>query len=100
MASLSDLSDLSGASETTHIEVTVRYFAAARAAAGNEVEKIRLRPDTTLAELVTQLGARDENLAKVLMRCSFLRDGVAVRDADVALRNAQTVDVLPPFAGG
>lgn len=84
----------------TDIEVTVRFFAAARAAAGNEVETIRLRPRTTLAELVAQLSARDQNLAKVLMRCSFLRDGVAVRDADVALTNAATIDVLPPFAGG
>lgn len=84
----------------TDIEVTVRFFAAARAAAGNEVETIRLRPRTTLAELVAQLTARDQNLGKVLMRCSFLRDGVAVRDADVALTNAATIDVLPPFAGG
>jgi molybdopterin converting factor small subunit len=84
----------------THIEVTVRFFAAARAAAGNEEETIRLRPETTLTELVAALSARDENLAKVLMRCSFLRDGVAVRDADVTLDNAETIDVLPPFAGG
>ena len=84
----------------TNIEVTVRFFAAARAAAGNEVETIRIRPGTTLAGLVDQLSDRDENLAKVLKRCSFLCDGVAVRDAEMALINAQTVDVLPPFAGG
>ena len=78
----------------------MRYFAAARAAAGNEEETIRIRPGTTLSGLVGQLSDRDANLAKVLMRCSFLRDGVAVRDADVALANAQTIDVLPPFAGG
>jgi len=84
----------------TNIEVTVRFFAAARAAAGNEVETIRIRPGTTLAGLVGQLSDRDENLAKVLKRCSFLCDGVAVRNAEVALSNAQTVDVLPPFAGG
>jgi sulfur-carrier protein len=85
---------------TTSIEVTVRFFAAARAAAGNESETIRIRPGTTIAGLVDQLSARDENLAKVLMRCSFLCDGIAVRDADVTLVNAQTIDVLPPFAGG
>jgi molybdopterin converting factor small subunit len=85
---------------TTTVEVTVRFFAAARAAAGNDVETIRIRPGTTIAGLVDQLGDRDANLAKVLMRCSFLCDGVAVRDADVALTNAQTIDVLPPFAGG
>ncbi|OBG19198.1 molybdopterin synthase sulfur carrier subunit [Mycolicibacterium celeriflavum] len=82
------------------IAVTVRYFAAARAAAGNDEETVRLRPGTTLAELVVRLGERDENLAKVLKRCSFLCDGIAVRDDSAALSDAQTVDVLPPFAGG
>jgi len=85
---------------TTTVQVTVRFFAAARAAAGHEVETIRLRPGTTVAGLVEQLSERDADLAKVLKRCSFLCDGVAVRDAEVALNNAQTVDVLPPFAGG
>ncbi|KUI04665.1 molybdopterin synthase sulfur carrier subunit [Mycolicibacterium acapulense] len=85
---------------TTTVAVNVRYFAAARAAAGNDEETIRLRLGTTLAELVGQLSERDENLAKVLKRCSFLTDGIAVRDDAVALRDAQTVDVLPPFAGG
>lgn len=94
------MTSTSRTTRSTDIEVTVRFFAAARAAAGNEVETIRLRPRTTLAELVAQLGVRDQNLAKVLMRCSFLRDGVAVRDADVTLTNAVTIDVLPPFAGG
>ena len=37
---------------TTTTQVTVRFFAAARAAAGNEVETIRLRPGTTVAGLV------------------------------------------------
>ena len=85
---------------TTTVQVTVRFFAAARAAAGHEVETIRLRPGTTVAGLVEELSERDADLAKVLKRCSFLCDGVAVRDAEVALDNAQIVDVLPPFAGG
>ena len=85
---------------TTTVQVTVRYFAAARAAAGNDEETIRLRPGTTVAELVAGLGARDQNLAKLLLRCSFLCDGVAVRDHAAVLGDAQTVDVLPPFAGG
>jgi sulfur-carrier protein len=85
---------------TTTVQVTVRFFAAARAAAGNEVETIRIRPGTTVDELADQLSERDANLAKVLMRCSFLCDGIAVRDRSTALRDDQTVDVLPPFAGG
>ena len=85
---------------TTTTTVTVRYFAAARAAAGNDEETIRLQPGSTVADLVALLRARDQNLAKVLLRCSFLCDGVAVRDETVTLSDAQTVDVLPPFAGG
>ena len=85
---------------TTSVAVKVRYFAAARAAAGNDEETIRLQAGTTLAELVVEVSGRDENLAKVLKRCSFLCDGVAVRDDTVALSDAQTIDVLPPFAGG
>ncbi|MCV7280643.1 MoaD/ThiS family protein [Mycolicibacterium flavescens] len=84
----------------TTLAVTVRFFAAARAAAGNDEETIRLRPDTTLAELVAELAERNENLAKVLRRCSFLVDGVAARADATVLRDTQTVDVLPPFAGG
>jgi molybdopterin converting factor small subunit len=84
----------------TTVQLKVRFFAAAQAAVGHDEETIRIRPDLTLAELVTQLSQRDAQLAKVLKRCSFLRDGVAVRDRQMAIGNAGTVDVLPPFAGG
>ena len=81
-------------------KVTVRYFAAARAAAGFDDEIIGVAPGTTLATLVQTLGDRDPALAKVLRRCSYLCDGIAVRDLGLTLSDAQTVDVLPPFAGG
>ena len=81
-------------------KVTVRYFAAARAAAGIDDEIVGLAPGTTVSTLVHNLGQRDPELAKVLSRCSYLCDGIAVRDLGLTLRNAQTVDVLPPFAGG
>ncbi|WP_370330616.1 MoaD/ThiS family protein [Mycolicibacterium hippocampi] len=82
------------------MRVTVRYFAAARAAAGAETETVALHAGTTIAELIDALRARDSELSRVLARCSFLRDGIAVRDMESALGDAQTVDVLPPFAGG
>jgi sulfur-carrier protein len=81
-------------------KVTVRYFAAARAAAGIDDEIIGIAPGTTVASLVHDLGKRDPELAKVLSRCSYLCDGIAVRDSGMTLGDAQTVDVLPPFAGG
>jgi sulfur-carrier protein len=81
-------------------KVTVRYFAAARAAAGFDDEIIGVAPGTTVATLVHNLGERSPELAKVLSRCSYLCDGIAVRDLGLTLSDAQTVDVLPPFAGG
>ncbi|MGH3635585.1 MoaD/ThiS family protein [Mycobacterium sp.] len=89
--------------ERTGIPVTVRYFAAARAAAGAETEIVTVPPGATVAELVDGLAGRDVRLAAVLNRCCYLRDGIAVRD-DAAtarpLRAGDTIDVLPPFAGG
>lgn len=82
------------------IQVTVRYFAAARAAAGADSETVVVRPGTTVAELVERLAVRGSQLAAVLGRCSYLCDGVAVRDETAPLRTGNTIDVLPPFAGG
>ena len=85
---------------TTTLTLTVRYFAAARAAAGTETETVHAAPGTTVAALVDTLGARGSELARVLRRCSFLCDGIAVRDDAAELSNGQIIDVLPPFAGG
>jgi sulfur-carrier protein len=87
-------------STSTTVSVTVRYFAAARAAAGADTEMVRVAPGTTVNALVEQFGGRDADLAKVLGRCSFLCDGIAVRDREMTLQPEQTIDVLPPFAGG
>ena len=80
--------------------LTIRYFAAARAAAGVETETVLVEPGTTVASLVDRLAARGPQLARVLARCSFLCDEVAVRDTATTLSDGQTIDVLPPFAGG
>ena len=56
----------------------------------------------TITQNETSTGVTNDvaALAKVLSRCSYLCDGIAVRDLGLTLRDAQTVDVLPPFAGG
>lgn len=84
----------------SELSITIRYFAAARAAAGIETETLSVPVGTTVDSLVTDLAGRGPELAKVLARCSYLRDGVAVRDKTVVLQTRETVDVLPPFAGG
>ncbi len=88
------------AGDTTAVAVTVRYFAAARAAAGADAETVNVPTGAGVAELAEALAERNERLAKVLDRCSYLRDGVAVRDQTAALQPGETIDVLPPFAGG
>ncbi|MCV7399835.1 MoaD/ThiS family protein [Mycobacterium fragae] len=89
--------------EDAGIPITVRYFAAARAAAGAESETVTVRPGSTVAELVDGLAGRDTRLATVLSRCSYLCDGIAVPAGAATsrpLRAGETIDVLPPFAGG
>lgn len=85
----------------TSPRVTVRYFAAARAAAGVESEHIEVAANATVADLLTAVGARrGAELTKILERCSFLVDEVAVRDRTAPLPDGATIDILPPFAGG
>ncbi len=84
---------------TTEVgEVTVNYFAAARAAAGAASETVQAG---SLAELIADASQRHgAGLAKVLGVCSFLVDGVRQSDPDAELPHGSSVDVLPPFAGG
>jgi molybdopterin converting factor small subunit len=85
----------------TVVTVTVRYFAAAKAAAGVDSERLDVPPYATVDDVLAV--ARDRHgaeLARVLERCSFLLDEVAVRDRTHAVHAGATIDVLPPFAGG
>lgn len=83
------------------VSVTVRYFAAARAAAGVETEDVDVPPGATVDILLKTVRAQHgDELGRVLDRCSFLLDEVAVRDRDAPLHDGALVDVLPPFAGG
>ena len=84
----------------TGIVVTVRYFAAARAATGFDEEVLTPAAPTSVAALVDELGGRSAELARVMTRCSYLLDEVAVRDPEILLSAQHTLDVLPPFAGG
>ena len=83
----------------TTVTITVRYFAAARAAAGVETERLDVSGtvDDAIRAIREHHGA---GLGRVLDRCSFLLDEVAVRDRSTVVPAGATLDVLPPFAGG
>lgn len=83
-------------------ELTVRYFAGARAAAGVDSEVLALPASSwTVDEAIDELSRRHgPALEKVLAACSFLLDEIAVRSRSTRLSDGATLDVLPPFAGG
>lgn len=86
---------------TAPTTVRVRYFAGARGAVGLAEETVSLHAEATVLDLVEELrGKHGEKLSRVLTACSFLLDGIAVRDQSIALPDGAGVDVLPPFAGG
>lgn len=76
---------------------TIRYWAAARAAAGVTEEPF---DGATLSDVLTAVeAAHGPSLARVLGVASFLVDGVRT-DRSAALSDGATIEVLPPFAGG
>jgi sulfur-carrier protein len=83
--------------------VTVRYWAAAKQAAGIAEEVL---PGGTLAEVLAAVRARHpatSGLDAVLARSSFLIDGQQARTGPpegISLREGAVIEVLPPFAGG
>jgi molybdopterin converting factor small subunit len=94
-----DLTLLSPAFGST-ATVLIRYFAGARAAAGVAEERVE-GPSGSVADVLdAALARRGPNLARVLPSCSFLLNGVAVRDRAMPVPDGAALDVLPPFAGG
>ena len=87
-------------------QVVVRYWAAARAAAGVETDTLDLAGEVTLDWVLEQIRAahRDRPRFKdVLGVCSILvgDQPVGARDPNlVVVRPGDTVEMLPPFAGG
>jgi molybdopterin synthase sulfur carrier subunit len=90
--------------------VTMRYWAAAKEAAGVAEELVTA---DTLAAALTAIGIQRPGrpgpdrgstpLSAVLARSSFLIDGhpVGLRAAEsVVLADGSVIEVLPPFAGG
>ena len=76
--------------------ITVRYWAAARAATGVDAEQVT---GTTVGGVVDTAVDRHPELLRVVRVATLLLDGRAVgRDAPVMV--GATLEVLPPFAGG
>lgn len=80
---------------------TLRYWAAAREAAGTSEEPYVA--DTLDQALAAAIQRHGEPLRRVFARCAFVVDGTPVSRRDprtVELSEGGTIEVLPPFAGG
>ena len=85
--------------------IQVRLYAAAMAAVGKE--SVQLEGNyATVADVIAELaqrfpGTTDSGLtlSQVAEQCSFLADGKRI-DTSASVSGVETLDVLPPFAGG
>ena len=77
--------------------VTVRLFAAARAAAMTDRLDV---PSGSLTEILANCSMLNGDLARVIPQCSFLVNTVICHDFKAVIAPGSEIDVLPKFAGG
>lgn len=88
---------------TDMAKVTMRYWAAAKEAAGTPEETVEAA--TLGGALAAVLAGRPaaDRLRQVMDRSSFLVNALPVRRSaaeETVLEDGATIEVLPPFAGG
>jgi sulfur-carrier protein len=84
-------------------KVMIRYWAAAKEAAGLAEEPVAAATLAEALDVVLASRAPDARLRDVLERSSVLIDGTRVSRAnaeDITLADGAVIEVLPPFAGG
>ncbi len=86
--------------------VQVRYWAAARSAAGVESDEVTIGPGATLADVLADVRHRhaaQPKFAAVVGCCSVLigdRPVAGLDPATVTVAPGDQVELLPPVAGG
>ncbi|MGK2874576.1 MAG: MoaD/ThiS family protein [Nocardioides sp.] len=82
--------------------ISILYWAGAKAAAGIHGEDLAVDGPVSLSEIISKLSARhrDAHLERVLGVCSALVDGRRVSHSEQSVHPGETVEFLPPFAGG
>ena len=80
----------------TSVNVTVRYWASARAVTGRDTESFT---GLDVGDVLAAAAAAHTGLSVVLDVSTILLDGRAVTAAE-PVSEGVTLEVLPPFAGG
>jgi molybdopterin converting factor small subunit len=95
-----------GAADSTAGQIRLRYWASARAAASAEEDLLDVTGSLSLAQVRERARALHTGSARfsaILDTCSVLVGDRPVSSADpgaVLVEPGQTVEFLPPFAGG
>lgn len=77
--------------------ITIRFFAAAKAI--TKVPQIQVSANT-LGQALDLATEEFPNLVQALPKCSYLLNGQTTKNNSAQLNSGDTIDVLPPFAGG
>ena len=80
----------------TGVNVTVRYWASARAVAGRDTEPF---VGSQVGDVLGEAAAAHTGLSAVLDASTILVDGRQVTASELLVEGS-TLEVLPPFAGG
>lgn len=83
----------------TEIRVRVRSFALLRELLGGEIE-LRVRSDTTLTCLWTELSKRNPAIAALASTTRIARNGRIVLLLEERLADGDEIALLPPVGGG
>ena len=75
----------------------VRFFAAAKAV--TKVSQTQI-PADTIEQALSIAIQNYPGLDQVLNKCSYLLNEIACHDLQTQVSDLDTIDVLPPFAGG
>ncbi|MDB5353738.1 MAG: MoaD family protein [Phycisphaerales bacterium] len=92
------------------MKITVKYHAQARQASGTSSEQVDLHPPVTIGRLLTLLSDRHgEPLRRLLLSADgavcpalllFVADRQVRADSTELLKEGDTLEILPPIAGG
>ncbi|CAN5333240.1 MAG: MoaD/ThiS family protein [Nocardioidaceae bacterium] len=84
-------------------DVVVRYWAAARAAAGRPSDEVNAGTLAAVLDQVRRLRPDDQRFDRVVSVCSVLVNQTPVgsaEHAEIPVAAGSVVELLPPFAGG
>ena len=99
------MSTTNGQAATTETAITVHYWAAARSATGTASDVFEVDGPVSLSEVVRRVRTAhpDDRASRVVDTCSVLVGDRPVNTQEpdeVVVHPGDTVEFLPPFAGG